>query len=953
MRNKKQNKRRTKRNYRCKLSLERLEDKRMLAVAFGDFNQDGYQDMAVGAPREDFGVHVDGGSVNVIYGSPSGLNSGFGQQLLHQNRPLIYDETEADDLYGSALAVGDFDRDGYDDLAIGVPGEDIGKIEDAGAVSIVYGSAIGLSMSRDQFLHQDLFGIGDISEARDRFGSTLSTGDYNGDGFSDLAIGVPNENFETTQDAGLVHVLYGGTRGIRFNGSAVLDQSTSGLEDWPERYDHFGAALASGDFNNDGKDDLAIGVPGENVDERHDTGALHVVYGSAAGVNPLWQAYYTQDSPYIPEFAEQWDRFGAALTAADFDNDGFADLAVGAPGESIGAIKQAGLIHAMYGTTGTEFNRFRHTVFSQRTTGILDGAELVDYFGAALDSGDLNGDGFADVVVGIPGESIGEEAAAGAIQLIYGSATGVQAAGNRFYHQDSAGVADSAELADFFGAELAVADIDGDGWSDIAVAVPGEDLAGLSDAGGVHVFEGTNAFSIRTDNDRLWWQGASSVLGSGEASDRFGGDTPSMLRYSVPEFQSNPGAPKHLQLVFEGGISDGKYTPFFSLDNEFGFNETEQALIEDIWAYVSEDYAPFEINVTTIDPRDGGEVFRVFIGGDGTEREDDPTSGVAPGHVSFTDGDPNNNDVYAFSDGIQAAFGVDDNLAARIGTTASHESGHGFDLNHKNTVDSSGSQLEEYSSGNTPTDPGLDWTPIMGGNLNTDRTIWAQASAPIIGTANSVRGDNDFSTLMLELGLRPEDHVLTHLGTASPGRMLTDIGLIRTINDRDVFSFTVTAAADYTIDLRVADVGANLDSILTLYTDSNVFIAQNNSGLSTQITEHLTPGTYHAEVRSEAIYTGDVGTYTIRVEGAALEYALPVFVPGPPRNLIVAQVDQSPFPTPANFPPIQPIDNNDPPVDPERVRRERSIGSQARFKRIDQFFEQLGELDLEFNEIDK
>ena len=141
-------------------------------------------------------------------------------------------------------AVVDFNGDGFTDLALGVPGEDSSGQADAGRVNIVYGSAGGLTGVGNQALDQSVL-VGTL-EAGDRFGSALTTGDFNGDGFTDLAVGVPGEDSSGQADAGRVNIVYGSAGGLSTVGNQALDQSI--LAGTLEAGDGFGSALAAGNF---------------------------------------------------------------------------------------------------------------------------------------------------------------------------------------------------------------------------------------------------------------------------------------------------------------------------------------------------------------------------------------------------------------------------------------------------------------------------------------------------------------------------------------------------------------------------------------------------------------------------------------------------------------------------------------------------------------------------------
>jgi hypothetical protein len=166
-----------------------------------DFNNDGFADLAVGV----FGENP-GGAVNVLYGTASGL-TGTGSQFLTQDSPGVPGGSEPGDSFGEALAVGDFDGDGFADLAVGVGFEDLGAIVDAGAVNVLYGTTSRLTGTGSQLFTQDSPGVGSSAEGEDDFGGTLVAGDFDGDGFADLAVGVWRENVGAAANGGAVNVL--------------------------------------------------------------------------------------------------------------------------------------------------------------------------------------------------------------------------------------------------------------------------------------------------------------------------------------------------------------------------------------------------------------------------------------------------------------------------------------------------------------------------------------------------------------------------------------------------------------------------------------------------------------------------------------------------------------------------------------------------------------------------
>ncbi|WP_367574338.1 FG-GAP-like repeat-containing protein [Streptomyces griseoaurantiacus] len=408
---------------------------------FGDdFDGDGYHDLATAAPGAVASGEGKAGAVVVHYGSSSGIKAS-NRTITTQSSSGVPGTPEANDRFGTELAHGDLNNDGYGDLVVGTPLEDVDGDTDGGTVTILWGGSSGLSGGTT---------ISDPNvSGHDRFGQSLAVGDFTGDGRTDLAVGSTGKD---------VWIFKGGfTKSGGAAGTLRLDtEIESGA------YPDGAVQLAAGDFDGDRTDDLVVASAGGN----------YVYLGASSGPTPQ---------------TEVGNGFAGALTVADFDLDGHDDLVVGNDfvGVLDGTAKGGYVTVFPGGPAGVDTTR--GAVFSQATEGVPGADESNDSFGGALAAGDVNGDDFPDLAVGANFETIGEAEQAGNVWVLRGGSSGLTANGAVSLNQGTPDVPGANESSDLFGSTVHLADHNGDDRADLSVGAPGEN----SDDGSVWALRGS------------------------------------------------------------------------------------------------------------------------------------------------------------------------------------------------------------------------------------------------------------------------------------------------------------------------------------------------------------------------------------------------------------------------------------------------------------------------------
>jgi hypothetical protein len=394
----------------------------------------------------------------------------------------------------------DFNGDGCGDLVVADPDATVDGRARAGRVNVLSGGANGARL----VLTQGMTGVGDIAETDDRFGAVVRAAHIDNDAYADLVVAVPSESVGSADDAGVVHVIFGSDRGLGGGRSGIiLRQGAYGVPGSPEAGDGFGASIAVNTTNLDGEGwpspAIAYGAPGEDLGSVSDAGLAGLVTFDGTTGDVALARDITQDSPGISGQAEVGDRFGAAVEVFQGPG-GFGcaattvlgyTLVVGVPGEDLGSIQNAGMVHIARGLT-------TDTPLSQDAAGVDGAAESGDQFGASLALASFcehDGPSHVTLAVGVPTEDIGSVVDAGAVHLFRTDDDELPLPQRWSANQDTTSVAGTAESGDRFGTTLAL----GGPWRDgigepVVVGVPGEDIGSVADAGFVQVFgDGTTA----------------------------------------------------------------------------------------------------------------------------------------------------------------------------------------------------------------------------------------------------------------------------------------------------------------------------------------------------------------------------------------------------------------------------------------------------------------------------
>ncbi|GLZ77092.1 hypothetical protein Afil01_18990 [Actinorhabdospora filicis] len=454
----------------------------------------------------------------------TGLQGGF--EFTDAGAPVsgkaTYTFDFAGDAYGTVASVSvtvatqavpfDFNGDGIAEAVVGTPGEDDGSITDTGQVHVFPTTTAGVTAGGSLAFDQSWAGLVGDNAPGDRLGAATASGDFNGDGFADLAIGAPGKDAFGAADSGAVIVAYGSASGLTSAGSVMLtpDNAPGALT---------GHALAAADFNTDGIDELAVGAPGTG------SGTVYLYTGNPSGLSNPHALYQSSDE--IPGRGGGGNAFGWSLAAGRVQGPHVNPaLAIGAPQDREDAERSTGSVTVLYGLPflpGQTVSKAQR--FTKETPGVPGTAgphdpktgDGADEFGLKVAIGDFNGDGDDDLAVSAPGTNVTsggkKRADAGSVTVLYSDGYEIGTTGAKEVTQDTDGIVGLPYDNDFFGDNLATGDTNGDGADELAIFSYGDEYVTITPGATSGL-----AFTSTT----AWTQDSPGIPGSHESGDKWG-----------------------------------------------------------------------------------------------------------------------------------------------------------------------------------------------------------------------------------------------------------------------------------------------------------------------------------------------------------------------------------------------------------------------------------------------
>ncbi|EKX64872.1 FG-GAP repeat protein [Streptomyces ipomoeae 91-03] len=426
--------------------------------------------------------------------------------------------------------IADFNGDGFADLVINAPSATVAGVESAGYVSIVYGSTAGADTAHPQVVSRTTSWLPESTKSGNYFGWSTTARDLDGDGYTDLAVGGFGDS-----DV----VLWGSASGLtsatalpgKVNRAVGADFNGDGKGDLVTTGDG-GVQIKLGPFTRAG---VAAGTTTLAIDEEDEVWGITVGDTNGDGKDDLittggfeemsYQAQWRKGtSTGVSQTARSTGYYTLGGVIADVNKDGYGDYVardVGHVSEVMNS--EAGNVRVVYGSANGPSTRT--TKITQDTKGVPGVSEAEnpssdlngDQFGYSVAAGDVTGDGYPDIAVGVPGEDIGSIKDAGSVVLLKGGSSGLTGTGAQAFDQSDSGVPGASEAGDTFGASVSLLDVNANNRADLAVGAPGEDGT-YENSGAAWLFRGSKNGLVTTNITSF----GPAVLKAPENGARFG-----------------------------------------------------------------------------------------------------------------------------------------------------------------------------------------------------------------------------------------------------------------------------------------------------------------------------------------------------------------------------------------------------------------------------------------------